>query len=816
MPLDPPEKNAVSLHASAATPANRPVPLANVEKRLVRPLPRAAETMSAARWQRHKKILRRHYSRKFLRTTRASVRHASTRFWLLIISTLASLLVIFLSLTGTATFAAVRFYSDTYTKYAPRIVTLRDLLPRDNLKIYDRKGVLIAQLTDQGLHTTVALDDVSPDLINATVATEDKNFWTNPGVDMLRILQAALDDVRSGRVIAGGSTITQQLIKKLVVGDETSIERKLSELVLTPEVNRYYSKRAILGMYLNTIYYGEQAYGIDAAATVYFGLTDKPGKPAAKQLDLAQSVMLAGLPNYPYGNDPLLHPKAAFNRFQVVINAMLSQGYITRAQAFAAIEEAQSPRFYKRPPNLVNRAPHFVNFVLSQLQQQLRLKRSQLSRSDLSVYTTLDIALQDKIQKIAQQRIAELSASNNVSNAAEVLINYRTGEILSLLGSIDYNNKSIDGQFDVATQGYRQPGSSFKPYVYVTAFEQGASPAQAIDDAPLSIPLPGENPPTFSPTNYDLKYHGHMTLRCALQNSLNVPAVKVLQRVGIKAAMQTAYNMGISTYTGSPGYSLVLGGLGVRLIDHTSAIGTFANGGVRVPYRALTKIVYNSTRQTISYPANPGKQVISPQLAYMMTNVLSDNESRLPEFSDCNPLQLYSNTAADCWNGNRGTVRPAAAKTGTTSDFRDNWTVGYTTDYVMGVWAGNDNNSPMINVTGIQGAAPIWHDAMLVAEQGRPIRDFTNPGGLERATVTYSDGVQTTDWFMPGTVPTFVQQALPLAPAATPSGSDTNSKQNKDRVAPAPQAKPYCPNNFTFTFPPSSAGKEQSLLPGWW
>jgi len=372
--------------------------------------------------------------------------------------------------------------------------------------------------------------------------------------------------------------------------------------------------------------------------------------------------------------------------------------------------------------------------------------------------------------------------------------------------------------------------------VYVTAFAQGASPAQAIDDAATTFPVPDSSPPTFTPSNYDLRFHGHMTLRCALQNSLNVPGVKVLNHVGINAAMQTAYTMGITSYEGTPGLSLVLGGLGIRLIDHTSAMGDFANGGVREPYYAINKIVFGNTSKVIyQHQFEPGKQVISPQLAYMMTSVLSDNASRIPEFYDCNVLQLYSNSQQDCWNGDRGVVRPAAAKTGTTNDFRDNWTVGYTTDYVMGVWAGNDDNSPMINVTGVQGAAPIWHDSMLVAEQGHPIRDFVNPGGLTRATVTYPDGVQTTDWFLPGTVPSFASPTptptaspspLPGRPQGTPlpygdpvvaTATATSTVAANPGVKPlGPSVVPsYCPSSYSFAFPPPS-NNVSSPPSGWW
>ena len=763
---------------------------------------------------RHRRIVLRHLSRKHLRQARAITARASRRLWLTIGSIVMSILVVLLSLATAGSLAAYHFYSQTQTKYEHQVVTLHDLLPLDNLKMYDSKGVLLMQMTDQGIHTTVKLNDVAPILINATIATEDKNFWTNQGIDIIGIIRAAIANLTRGSVVEGGSTITQQLIKNLVVGNQTSIIRKLEEVVLTPQVNSNYSKQDILEMYLNSIYYGHQAYGIDAAATIYFGLEDKPGKRASMQLDLAQAAMLAGIPSNPSAYDPLLHPQAALARFQTVLNLLVTQRYISKVDALAAITEEQSPHFFKTAPSLTNRAPHFANFVLDQLVQLFHLKnRSQLSRSGMIVDTTLDINLQDKIQKIAQQHIAELRAAHNLSNAAEVLIDFHTGAIISLLGSINYNDTSIDGQFDVATQSYRQPGSSFKPYVYVTAFAQGASPAQAIDDAPTTIYLPGGDPPTYSPSNYDLSFHGNMTLRCALQNSLNVPAVRVLRHVGIDAAMKTAQDMGITTYQGTPGYSLVLGGLGVRLIDHTSAMGTFADGGVHVGYYAVSKVISGVNNKVIyQHQLDPGKRVISPQLAYMMTSVLSDNASRIPEFFDCNVLQLYANSQNDCWNGNRGVVRPAAAKTGTTQNFRDNWTVGYTSDYVMGVWAGNDNNTPMFNVTGVQGAAPIWHDSMLVAEQGHPIRDFVNPGGLQRATVTYADGVTSTDWFLPGTVPTSVT-ATPTPTASVPTTTPTTGTPTTTPIVTPTEnptggtlteatAHPYCPSSYSFSFNP--------------
>lgn len=768
--------------------------------------------VDVVRKRRLRKIILRRYSRNQLRAARVRERRANQRLGISIASTVLVLLVVFVSVGSTAGYVGYRFVHTTQITYQQRVVTLPDLLPIDNLKMYDSQGVLIDQLTDNGIHTTVTFDQIAPIMQDATVATEDKNFWSNQGVDVVGIIRALLINLEDGRVVEGGSTITQQLIKNLIVGNQPTIVRKLEEIILAPQVNNDYTKKDILTMYLNSIYYGNQAYGIDAAATVYFGLQDKPGHSAASQLDLAQSAMLAGLPSNPSFFDPLAHPQTAMKRFVTILDLMVAQRYISTVDKYDAIREEQGKNFFKTAATLQNRAPHFANFVLAQLQKMFHIKnRSDLSRSGMVVYTTLDISLQDKIQKIMQQHIAELRAAHNLTNAAEVLIDFHTGAITSMLGSIDYNNASIDGQFDV-TQAYRQPGSSFKPYVYVTAFQQGASPAQAIDDQPITIPVPDSIPSTFTPTNYDNKFHGHMTLRCALQNSLNVPGVKVLQHAGIDASMQTAYNMGITSYQGTPGYSLVLGGLGIRLIDHTSAMGVFANGGVRVPYYGINKVVSgNNGTLLYQHQLDAGTQVISPQLAYMMTNVLSDNTDRTPEFYDCNVLQLYANSQQDCWNGNRGVVRPAAAKTGTTNDFRDNWTVGYTTDYVMGVWAGNDDNSPMIDVSGISGAAPIWHDSMLLAEQGHPIQDFTNPGGLVRATVTYPDGVNTTDMFLPGTVPTFAETTT-----STPTSGDGNTPTQGPGGNPSqPVPNAYCPASYSFAFaPPADIGVVVDA--GWW
>jgi membrane peptidoglycan carboxypeptidase len=532
------------------------------------------------------------------------------------------------------------------------------------------------------------------------------------------------------------------------------LDRKLREMILALGLTQQMSKRNILKLYLNTIYYGEQSYGIDAAAHTYFSLIDQPGVPAAAQLDLAQASLLAGLPRSPSELDPLHNLPGALARQKAVLEQMVSDGYLSSEQEAQALTEAKRPDFLK-PDAPANLAPQFSNYVLQQVQtlsNQHILSSSDLSRSGLRIYTTLDISLQNQILQIARQHIENMAA-NNMSNAAVVLIDYHTGAILTELGSIDYDNTQIDGQFDVATQGWRQPGSSFKPFVYATAFAEGWSPGTPISDSPISIPIPGQ--PNYTPQNYDGKFHGNVTVRQALQNSFNVPAVKTLMYAGIQQSLNTAESMGITGYEGTPGYSMVLGGLDIKLIDETSAYGVFGNGGVRVPTYAIQTITDSSGTMLYHHGTLPGTQVISPQVAGLITNVLSDDKSRQYEFGICSPLLLYNGPSYSpgCYANDTNNVRPAAVKTGTTTDFKDNWTVGYTTDFVMGVWAGNNDGSPMYNVSGVDGAAPIWHDAMLVAEQNHPVQNFTLPPGLFYATVHYPDGVTSTDWYLPGTVP---------------------------------------------------------------
>ncbi len=652
------------------------------------------------------------------------------------------IIVIGMALLVTAT----GFVEATQQRFGSDALSLQDILPGDSLRAYDMHGRLIYETIDQGMQVSVPLAQISPYLINAEIAIEDQNFWKNPGYDINGIIRAAIDNLSKGHVVSGGSTITQQLIKNTIVGNNGSVLRKLQEIIIAPQITNKYSKEQILTMYLNTSYYGEQAYGVNAAAFTYYNLQDTVKGSAASKLDLAQAAMLAGLPSAPIGRDPFLHPVEALKRMNEVLQQMYSQGYITAKQRVLAFEEAKQPNFLHHGYIDNTLAPHFMHHALRELAQDLHVKVADLSRSGVVVQTTLDLPLQEQALKIAQRHIAELAAPHHMSNAAVAVIDYRTGAIRTLLGNIDPTNP-VDGDFDVASQGYRQPGSSYKPYIYATAFGQHISPGEPVMDGPLTIQMCCGLPP-YSPHNYDERYHGLVTYRYALQNSFNIPAVKLLMRTGIDAALQTAVNMGLSDYIGVPNYTMVLGSLSVHLLDQTSAYGAFANQGVRVPQHAIDT-VRNTQGQVIFRFQDKGKQVISPQVAYVMTDVLSDNESRTLEFGRCSALYLYSNSTGDCYAGNPGPVRPSAVKTGTSNEFRDNWTVGYTSDLVVGVWAGNNDNSPMVNVTGVDGAGPIWHDILLFAEKDHPIRPLQGqpPADVVKRTVTYP-GMTTTDWYI--------------------------------------------------------------------
>jgi 1A family penicillin-binding protein len=599
-------------------------------------------------------------------------------------------------------------------------------------QIFDRRGRLLYEVIDpaRGRHAPVTLSDIPPYLLQATVATEDANFYRHPGVDVRAVLRALWINLQGGEVLSGGSTITQQLARNLLLSPEEraqrTLTRKLRESILAWQLARAYSRDEILALYLNETYYGNYAYGVEAAAQAYFGRH-------VGELDLAQCALLAGLPQAPSAYNPLNNLAAARQRQQVVLGLMVKQGFI--GQEDADLAAAEQLHFASTPFPIA--APHFVMYVQSLLEESLG--RERLEQGGLRVYTTLDLALQETAQQIARRRLARLADTRygeqdrNVHDAALVALDAHTGEILVMLGSPDYFDAEIDGAVNV-TLALRQPGSSIKPITYAAAFDPARAaargeapytPATLIADVRTAF-ITRENRP-YVPRNYDGLFHGPVLARQALASSLNVPAVKVLDYVGLEDMVRQARQMGITTFDAADrfGLALTLGGGEVRLLELTAAYAALANGGWRIEPTAIRRVVDAEGHALWSPQEGRREQTLDERVAYLVTDILSDDWARMSAFGEGSVLQLN---------------RPAAVKTGTTSDWRDNWTVGYTPDLAVGVWAGNADNSPMRGVSGISGAAPIWHDFMLAALQGRPAAPFPRPEGLVEVEICALSG----------------------------------------------------------------------------
>ncbi|MDM8531997.1 PBP1A family penicillin-binding protein [Anaerolineales bacterium HSG25] len=601
-------------------------------------------------------------------------------------------------------------------------------------KIYDRHGTLLYEITDphQGLHTPLKLTDIPESCRNATISTEDATFYQNPGVDIWAIIRAIYINIEGGEVLSGGSTITQQLARNLLLTPderrEISLTRKLREAILAWRIARRYSKDEILTLYLNETYYGNLAYGIEAASRTYFG------KHAA-ELDLAECAMLAGLPQSPANYNPLENLDAAKIRQRIVLDLMVKGNYITDESANSAQREKLG---YAAIPFPI-KAPHFVMYIRGELERRFGLEA--IYRQGLEVHTTLDLDMQNAAQRIVQYRLADLTEERdgvpprNVRNSAVVVLEPYSGDVLVMLGSPDYFDPDIDGAVN-ATTSTRQPGSSIKPITYAAAFDPSIASnysyepltgATMMMDVRTAFVTKEGNP--YAPENYDRTWRGPVLLRQSLASSYNLVAVKVLDYVGLKAMIDLARRMGITTFDHREfGLALTLGGGEVRLLELTGSFATFANGGQGIEPVTITRITDRTGKIVYEWQAdnNPQEQVIHAETAYLITDILSDNHARRSTFGAGSPLKLS---------------RPAAAKTGTTQDWRDNWTVGYTPDLVVGVWTGNADNEPMRNVSGVTGAAPIWHDMMEILHKGRPVREFTKPAGFTEKKVCRENGL---------------------------------------------------------------------------
>jgi len=633
----------------------------------------------------------------------------------------------------------------------PSLDTLASNLSAPSTKILDRNGRLLYTISDPhtGRHTPVALNEIPLACRQATIATEDANFYSNPGVDVVAILRAVWINARGGEVLSGGSTITQQLARNLLLSPQErtqrTLTRKLRESILAWRLARAYTKDQVLQLYLNEANYGNLAYGIEAAAQTYFS-------KHAGELDLSECALLGGLPQLPAAYDPLANPQAARDRQVVVLDLMTKQGYITAEDARLA--KAESLHFAAVPFPI--QAPHWVMYVRAWLEDHFTPE--EIYREGLVVTTTLDLDWQNAAQDIVRRRLDELrhpndnAPSRNVNNAAVIALDPRTGEILTMLGSPDYFDLNISGAVN-ATLALRQPGSSIKPITYAAAFDPRRddvfTPATMILDVRTSFTTKEGDP--YVPRNYDLRYHGPVLVREALASSYNLPAVKTLDHVGVDTLIRLARQMGISTFSdsGRYGLALTLGGGEVRLLDMATAYGAFANGGLRVEPVAVTRVTDARGQLRYQWVFHSGDRVLDERVAHLITSILSDDKARAPAFGEVSVLKID---------------RPAAAKTGTTSDWRDNWTLGYTPDLVVGVWVGNADNQPMENVSGITGAGPIWHEFIQTALLGRPALDFQEPPGLTREQVCAMSGLPPnpdapcpharTELFIEGTQPT--------------------------------------------------------------
>jgi len=574
-----------------------------------------------------------------------------------------------------------------------------------NTKIFDRNGILLYETLhpEKGKTTTVDLANVPKYLIDATIATEDKNFYSNSGVDVFGVVRAVFLNLKEGRVVSGGSTITQQLVRNLSgTTNKRTFFRKIGESFLAMRVSKVLTKEEVLTLYFNTIYYGNLNYGIEAASEGYFG-------KHVVDLDLAESAFLAGLPQAPNRYDPFKSRDAALQRKNYVLSLMLKEGFISQDEFNAAKNENLAFE-----QNLVTvRATHFVNYVIEELEDYYG---GDFVSAGLEVKTTLDYYLQQKIQNIAQRNISIL-VGRNVNNASAVVLKTGTAEIYAMLGSIDYFDKKIDGQVNVATSE-RQPGSAFKPITYAAAFEKGWNGATLLKDEPVRF-FTAEGTP-YMPKNYDYEYHGLVTVRNSLANSYNIPAVLAAEFATPEAVLKKALAFGLSTLDKSAdhyGLAITLGDGEVRLLDLTSAYMVFADAGIKRTPQAIAEIKNAQGELIYQMPYQSGKRVVDEDISFMITDILADKEARIPEFGLNNVLELD---------------RPAAVKTGTTRNFRDNWTVGFTPDFVTGVWVGNSDNYEMHDISGIYGAGPIWHDIMQELHLNLEKKSFEVPASVEK------------------------------------------------------------------------------------
>lgn len=597
----------------------------------------------------------------------------------------------------------------------PDLSSFADRKVEQSTKIYDRTGkTVLYDLNTDVQRNVVPLANISPNIQQATIAIEDSDFYQHGGIRLTSIIRAMLADVLGGALAQGGSTLTQQVVKNTLLTNEKSITRKVHEWVLAIKLEQLYTKEQILETYLNEMPYGGSLYGVQAASQAFFGKD-------AKDVDLAEASYLAAVlqaPTFysPYGS----HRDALEARRTTVLARMKQLNFITEAQYDEA--KAEKVVFLLQHTNSIL-APHFVFYIREYLEQKYGTLA--LQERGLKVITTLDLDLQQKAEQIIKDNSAAIQKNYNASNSSLIAMDPKTGHILAMVGSRDYFDPSIDGNYNAAL-ALRQPGSTFKPFVYAAALEKGYTRDTTVFDLPTQFSTScaasdnhNDTPPCYSPENFDGKFRGPMTFTAAIAQSINVPAVKVLYLVGIQNAIDLARSFGITTITGNPnqyGLTLVLGGGEVRLLDMVDAYSVFANDGVKNAEAGILEIDDASGTVLEKYTPNQ-KQVLPAQTARDMSAMLSDNDARAGEFGTNSPLYFPD--------------YDVAVKTGTTNDYRDAWVIGYTPSIAIGMWSGNNNNSPMAkNIAGFI-VAPVWNKVMQYALTKYPQEYFGDPTAID-------------------------------------------------------------------------------------
>lgn len=630
--------------------------------------------------------------------------------------------------------------------------------------IYDRNNEPIYDIFRDQNRIPVTFAEIPQMLKDATVSVEDKEFYKHQGYSSIGMLRAVVQ-IFLYRNLQGGSTLTQQLVKNVLLTQERTLPRKIKEFILSVQIERKYSKDEILQMYLNETPYGSTTYGIETAAQHYFS-------KKAKDLSPIECIVLAGFPQSPTRYSPFTGDENAYKwRAQQVIRRLREDGKISKEEDEQFNKELEALKFQDGEEKF--KAAHFVNYVKELLVDQFGQKL--VEEGGLRITTTLDLALQEKAETIVSEEVEKLEKLK-VSNGAAVVLDSTSGEILAMIGSRDYEaTDSAGAKFNVVTQGLRQPGSALKPITYAAAFKEGYTPASIIMDVETEFPG-GDGLEPYKPKNYDLKWRGPVQLRYALANSINMTAVKTVALVGVTDMLSLSYDLGLSTLEPTKenaarfGLSVTLGGGEVKLLDLTQAYGVFGTGGIKQEPVAILKVVDQKGKTLFEYKKLNGKRVLSPEISYLITNILSDNNARKEVFGENSQIYIPN--------------RSVYVKTGTTDDKRDNWAIGGTTSRVVGVWVGNNDNSAMHPslASGVTGAAPIWRRIMNEIIKDTKNEDFVRPTNIVEMDIdAFGGGLPRPEFptrkevFIRGTEPTSVAQVYKKLKISKSSGKLANA-----------------------------------------